>query len=193
MTSTSVSAHVAGTGSGAGSGVAAGSGAAGKRGFFVPLLHRQVLERAQRQIAGRKRLYPALAQLNVPPPYHALNLLKVIWTMLGYGPDRLGDAAAPAERADKRAFSWSVARTTITPAFVQELVAFDAEAVESGPSARAVERLKAVLENMLDKEVNEQGPTFTPLLAWAKAAVAIRDTCLEQRERNELLRDHGLL
>ena len=86
-----------------------------------------------------------------------------------------------------------MARTTITPAFVQELVAFDAEAVESGPSARAVERLKAVLENMLDKEVNEQGPTFTPLLAWAKAAVAIRDTCLEQRERNELLRDHGLL
>ena len=134
-----------------------------------------------------------LATLNVPPPYHALNLLKVIWAMLGYGADRLGDASAPADRADKRAFSWAVARATITPKFVEQLVAFDAENVDDGVSARTVERLKAVLENMLDREVNEQGPTFTPLLAWARAAVAIRDTCLEQRERNELLRDHGLL
>jgi len=180
----------------AGAGAPAPASASGRRkhAFFVPLLHRQVLERAQKQIAGRKNLYPQLALQHVPPPYHALNLLKLIWTLLGYGPERLGDAAAPAERADKRAFCWTTARATITPAFVQQLVAYDAERVEDGLTPpRVVERLKAVLETMLDKEVNELGPTFTPLVNWARSAVAIRDACVEQRERNELLREHGLL
>ena len=161
---------------------------------FVPLLHRQVLDRARKQIAGRRRLYPVLATLNVPPPYHALNVLKIIWTLLGYGPERLGDASAPAERGDKRAFSWSVARATISPRWVEELIAFDAEDVGDGRlTPKALERIKQTLETMLDREVNDQGPTFTPLLAYVKSAVAIRDTCMEQAERDELLAEKGLL
>ena len=172
----------------------AGAGGGGKPRRFVPLIHRQVLDRARKQIAGRRRLYPALASLNVAPPYHALNVLKIIWTLLGYGPERLGDASAPAERGDKRAFSWAVARTTISPAWVDALLAFDAEDVGDGRlTPKALERLKQTLETMLDREVNEQGPTFTPLLAWVRSAVAIRDTCMEQMERDDLLREQGLL
>jgi len=164
---------------------------------FVPLIHRQTLERARAQIAGRRRLYPALAAQHVAPPYHALNLLKVIWALLGFGPAQLGDAAA--ERAERRAFSWAAARATFSDAFVQQLVAYDPErddgpgAEERKPPAQRVERLKVVLETMLEREVTDLGPAFTPLLAWARAAVAIRDTCLEQRERARLLMAQGLL
>jgi len=77
---------------------------------------------------------------------------------------------------------------------VDELVAFDPEDVGDGRlTPKALERMKQTLETMLDREVNEQGPTFTPLLAWVKSAVAIRDTCMEQAERDELLAEKGLL
>ena len=158
---------------------------------YVPLVFRESLERSQQQILERRHLYPLLSKLHWPPPYHALNLLKVAWSLLGYRSQDLGGVVGG------KAFDWHVARHTFTPAFVTKLLAFSPSAEdyvreEAKPASDRLEALKRTLDTMLEREVLEQGPTFTPLLRWAQACVSIRATCLEQRERARILLAEGL-
>ncbi len=183
--------------------------------FIAPHFLKE-LESAREAIKHRKLLFPQLSKQYHPPPYHALNMVKTVFYMLGYSMEELGDPSA----SDPKKFHWPSARRLFTSGFVQELLTFDpseeddhdglfaaqmqAKAVANGatpqallgddalpPYMRAL-NMKHTVENLLDKEVMEQGPAFKALLKWIRVAVEIRATSVEQRERTRILRAAGL-
>jgi hypothetical protein len=161
---------------------------------FIPLIHTQTLEKAREAIKGRRGLYPQLSKLIAPPNYHIVNLLKIIFALLDYDFAKLGDPTS----SNPTRFSWNHAKKLIDQTFVDKLLEFDPQhddfvAEESKEETHRIEYMKRVFEKMLDKEVLDQGPAFTPLLKWAKTCVIIKDASLEQRERSKMLMDKGLL
>ena len=162
---------------------------------YIPLLYKEQLAKSREQISKRKQLFPKLSRLLLPPPYHALNLLKIIWSLLGYPPEQLANAA-DAEHPGR--FHWPSAAKTFTPEFVARLLEFDPAhddfvSEESKPEHARIATHKRTFETLLESQVLEQGATFAPLLRWAQACVAIKDTCIEQRERTKVLMKRGLL
>ncbi len=165
--------------------------------IFIAPHFTDALESARETIKHRRLLYPQLSKQYHPPPYHALNLVKVIFHLLGYKAEQLGNP----EAANPSKFSWFYARRLFTIDFVNQLLAYDPglddsevneNADESLPSYMRIEGLKNTMDNILDKEVMEQGPAFKGFLKWAKVAVDIRYSAVEQRQRTCILRNAGL-
>jgi hypothetical protein len=156
---------------------------------FIAPCYTEDLKKARAKIAHLKNLFKtALCKQYHAPPHHALNMVKVVFAILGYHADELGNP----EAADPKKFSWLHARRHFGPGLVQELIAYD-PATDDGvideelPENAQVEHLKLVMDTLLDKEVIEQGPAYRALLAWAKAAVAIKYTAVDQRSRYRIL------
>ena len=161
---------------------------------FIPLIHTQSLEKARSSIKDRRGLYPQLSKLIAPPNYHIVNLLKIIFALLYYPFEKLGD---PYSKTPLR-FSWNHAKRLIDQAFVDKLLEFDPQhddfvAEETKQETHRIEFMKRIFEKTLDKEILSEGPAWTPLLKWAKTCVIIKDSSLEQRERSKMLMDKGLL
>ncbi len=178
--------------------------------IFVAPHYIQELAKAREAVSHRKLLFPKLASQYHPPPYHALNMIKTVFYMLGYTAAELGNP----EAADPERFSWAHARRHFTAGFVQELLTLDPSEEDdhdgllvpqpADPNAprligddalplymRAL-TMKRVVENLLESEVMEQGPAFKAMLKWIRVAADIRATAVEQRDRTRILRAAGL-
>jgi len=165
--------------------------------IFIAPLFTDELSKAREIIHHRRLLYPQLSKQYHPPPYHALNVVKCMFYLLGYKNTELGNP----EAKDPTKFSWFYARRLFTIKFIEQLIAYDpmlddGEINENGdeslPSYMRIEGLKYIMDNVLDKEVMEQGPAFKGLLKWTRVAVDIRYSAVEQRQRTSILRRAGL-
>lgn len=161
---------------------------------FIPLVHTESLNKAREAIKGRRGLYPQLRRLIAPPNYHMVNLLKIIFALLDYPFEKIGDPLS----SNPTRFSWVHAKKLFDESFVDKLLEFDPQhddfvSEESKKETHRIEYMKRVFEKTLDKEILDQGPAWTPLLKWAKTCVIIKDSSLEQRERSKMLMEKGLL
>ncbi len=141
------------------------------------------LKAARAALSARAAAVAPLFSRRIPPREGATKVLQAAWYALGHTPESLGDAGG----VDAKAFSWPTARLALGESLMAEVTAIDPSAPATGrvwPWGKP-DAIRALVDGLTPEDLTKSGnsPLFAGLLAFAKAAVDVRDAAEAKRKR----------
>lgn len=141
------------------------------------------LKAARASLSARAAAVAPLFSRRIPPREGATKVLQAAWYALGHTPESLGDAGA----VDGRAFAWPTARLALGESLMAEVMVADPSAPATGrvwPWGKP-DAIRALVDGLTPEDVTKSGnsPLFAGLLAFAKAAVDVREAAEAKRKR----------
>lgn len=138
------------------------------------------LKAARLLVDERISLIAEIQRRRIQPKPDGVKLLQVVWYLLSYSKEQLGDPYSP----DPRAFVWNNAKKHLGSEFVSTLRAYDPEVVHKVLPYQKVDALRAGLSSLSVDELNRQSVAFGALHAFASAALDAREAAVAKRKRD---------